>query len=127
MCCCIGASTTEPRDDVSFRFLYEPLFSTPGRGSQTLEQYSTRGGGGELSLYELWLLKLTNLPVHCLMLYLFEIQSALELSVRDQWQVGRRISSLILTGISATHMVLRECVVTTPLDPKSCGNRRFSA
>ena len=36
-------STTEPRSAVSFRFLYEPLFSTPGRGSQTLEQYSTWG------------------------------------------------------------------------------------
>ena len=43
MRCCIGASTTEPRGAVSFRFLHEPLFSTPGRGSQTLEQYSTWG------------------------------------------------------------------------------------
>ena len=40
--------------------LYEPLFSTPGRGSQTLEQYST---WGRTSFYELCLLKLTNLPV----------------------------------------------------------------
>ena len=48
MCCCIGASTTEPRGAVSFRFLYEPLFSTPGRGSQTLEQYSTWGQSTKL-------------------------------------------------------------------------------
>ena len=40
--------------------LYELLFSTPGRGFQTLEQYST---WGRTSLYKLCLLKSTNLPV----------------------------------------------------------------
>ena len=89
-----------------------PFDSYTNRYSQRLgggpKHLSSTQPGGGLSLYELWLLKLTNLPVHCLMLHRFEIQSALELSIRDQWHVGRQKSSLILTGISATNMVLRE-------------------
>ena len=60
MCCCIVVGTIEPRDAVSFRFY--------------MNHYSQRLGGvpkhlsstqpwGRSSLYKLWLLKSTNLPV----------------------------------------------------------------